>query len=99
MCLGFVGQSWPKPYSAIPEKPPRTQKLIHRCRSYLDFRELPPENTESFIEQFKKDEGLQLKLLKPKRYQAYKDGRLQINSYAQFEKVVLYNLDELGIDD
>lgn len=100
VCLGYVGMSWPKPYSAIPEKPPRVQRLIHRCRSYLEFRSSPPEDNGGFMQQFNEGgDELQRQLLKPKRYEAYKAGKLSINSYAQFEKVVLFNLDELGISD
>lgn len=100
VCLRYVGQSWPKPYSAIPDKPPRTQELIHRCRSFLTFRATPPDNQDSFITQFKNsDDEFKLKLLKPKRFEAYKAGRLKINSYAQFEKTVLFTLEELGLED
>lgn len=99
VCLGFLGMSWPKPYSAIPEKPPRTQRLIHRCRSFLEFRSTPPEDEGTFIQQFNAgDDELKLQLLKPKRFEAYKNGQLTINSYAQFERATLFTLEELGID-
>ena len=98
VCLGYIGKSWPKPYSAIPEKPPRLQRLIHRCRSYLEFRSTPPDDNRSFITQFKNgDDDFKLMLLGPKRFEAYKAGRLQINSYNQFERVVLFTLKELNL--
>ena len=98
VCLKYVGMSWAKPYSAIPDKPPRIQVLIHRCRSYLEFRTKPPENNKTFIQQFNDGgDDLQLKLLKPERFKAYKDGKLKINSYADFEKAVLFTLEELKL--
>lgn len=99
VCLGYVGQSWPKPYSAIPEKPPRTQRLIHRCRSYLEFRGSAPSDTRSFIQQFRDgDDEFKREMLGPRRFEAYKSGKLPINSYAQYEKSVLYTLEELNIN-
>ena len=98
VCIEYIGQSWPKPYSAIPNKPPRIQILIHRCRSYLEFRSKPPEDNQTFITQFNNGgDELQLKLLKPERFKAYKDGKLKINSYSQFEKAVLFTLKELKL--
>ena len=97
VCLGYVGQSWPKPYSAIPNKPPRIQVLIHRCRSFLQFRSSPPENNEKFITRFNKDEEFQLNVLKPKRFKLYQEGKLKINSYADFEKSVLFTIKELDL--
>lgn len=98
VCLGYVGASWPKPYSAIPEKPPRIQRLVHRCRSYLEFSGDEPADTRTFIEQFKDgNDALQEQLLGPVRFRAYKEGRLQINTYAQFERAVLNTIEDLGL--
>jgi|GEM_PF-4141614 len=99
VCAGYMGQSWPKPYSAIPERPPRTQRVIHRCRSYLEFRTSEPDDTRDFITQFNdSDDELKRQLLGPVRFEEYKAGRLPINSYSQYERAKLFTLEELGIE-
>lgn len=98
VCRSHVGMTWNTPYSQIPNKPPRIPPT-HPCRSILLFREdgTKYEEEKPFMEQFNSDEKLQKELLGTTRYEAYKSGSLEINSYGAFEKSVLNTLDDLGL--
>ena len=95
ICIGYIGQSWDGPYSDIPDKPPRHPN----CRSFLRFVEDgdPIPDERPFIEQFNESEEVQLDLLGAKRFEAFKNGDLPINSVAQFERAVLNTLEDLGL--
>ena len=97
ICLGFVGQSWPKPYSDIPDKPPRHAN----CRSHLVF--VPdgaePPDDRSFDEVWR-DGGDQLhrQLLPKTKYEAFKRGDLVIETIKQYEDAILHTLEDLGLE-
>ena len=98
VCRNHVGMTWRLPYSEIPNKPPRVPPA-HPCRSFLIFRQdgFDYVDERPFMDQFNASEDVQLDLLKPTRFEAFKKGELKINSFAQFERVVLTNLVELGL--
>lgn len=102
ICSSYMGASWPTPpakYADIPDKPPRVSVTPHPCRSFLTF---VPEgkaapNQADFMEQFNASEELKEELLDPVRYKAYAEGRLTINSFADYEKATLNTIEELGL--
>lgn len=98
VCARYIGMSWPAPYSAIENKPPRTPP-VHNCRSMIVFRkDGDPEPDETpFMDQFNASEELQLNLLGKTRFDAMKRGDLRITSFAQYERSVLTTLDEMGL--
>lgn len=99
ICRSYMFSSWDLPYSEIPEKPPRVSVTPHPCRSFLTFvkKDDPAPTRSSFMDEFNADESLQRELLGAKRFEAYKAGKLTITSFAQFERVVLTTLEDLGL--
>ena len=98
VCASHMGRSWRMTYSDIPNKPPRVPPA-HPCRSFLTFvkdGDTPPDE-RAFMEQFNENEALQLELLGKQRYRAFKQGKLQITSFAQYEHATLKTLKELGL--
>ena len=97
-CASFIGATWDVPYSEIERKPPRTPP-IHPCRSWLQFvPDGDPEPDERpFIQQFNEDEDAQLGLLGRTKFEAFRAGELEINSFAQFERIRLTRVDELNL--
>jgi len=98
ICLGFVGKSWPKPYSDIGSPPPRHAN----CRSYLVFvgdGNNPPDGRS--FEQIWRDGGDELhrELLPKTKYEAFKRGELEISTFKQYEDVIIHTLDDLGLND
>ena len=55
--------------------------------------------TRPLIEQFRESEDLQRELLKPRRFAAFQNGDLQINSFSDFNRAVLLTLRELGLEE
>lgn len=98
ICMAHVGRTWRMPYSQIENKPPRIPPS-HPCRSILLFRQdgRQYEEERPFMDQFNDNEGLQKELLGKTRYNAYKDGKLSISSFAEYEKNTLNTLDDLGL--
>ncbi len=98
VCANYMGAVWHQPYSEIYNKPPRIPPP-HPCRSFLVFRKEGDEapSQESFMDQFDASEDLQREMLGKNRFDAYKKGELEINSFSQYESAVLHTLKELGL--
>lgn len=99
ICAFHLSMTWPQPYSAIPNKPPRIPP-VHPCRSFITFvpegEALPSE--APFMEQFNGSEELRRDLLRPSRFEAIKRGDLPpIKSFAQYERTTLTTLEDLGL--
>jgi len=99
-CAKFIGESWPKPYSAIPNIPPRVPP-VHPCRSWIQWvpEGEPAPDERPFITQFNESEELQKDLLGPARFEAFKNGDLPITTFSQYERSVTFTLSELGLRD
>ena len=97
ICVMLKGARYDLPYSQVPNKPPRTPP-IHPCRSFLQFvpeGEQPPTE-ESFETLWRDNPELQRELLGPTRFEAFENGELgRIETFAQFERVVLTPVSEL----
>ena len=103
VCINHIGASWPKPYSAIPNLPPRTPP-VHICRSWIRFvgddESVEDLDERPFIQQFREGgPDLQRQLLGPTKFEAIERGDLPpINSIAEFENIATRTLAELGLD-
>ena len=97
ICARLKGARYDLPYSQVPNKPPRTPP-IHPCRSFLQFvpeGEQPPTE-ESFETLWRDNPELQRELLGPTRFESFQNGELgRIETFAQFERVVLTPVSEL----
>ena len=97
ICVRLRGARYDLPYSQVTNKPPRTPP-IHPCRSFLQFvpeGEQPPTE-ESFETLWRDNPELQRELLGPTRFEAFENGELgRIETFAQFERVVLTPVSEL----
>ena len=97
ICVRLRGARYHLPYTQVPNKPPRTPP-IHPCRSFLQFvpeGEQPPTE-ESFETLWRDNPELQRELLGPTRFESFQNGELgRIETFAQFERVVLTPVSEL----
>ena len=102
VCIRHIGLSWPQPYSAIPNRPPRLP--THHCRSWLRFvgddESVEDLDERPFIQQFREGgPDLQRSLLGPTKFEAIERGDLPpINSISEFENIATRTLAELGLD-
>ena len=97
ICVRLRGARYHLPYTQVPDKPPRVPP-IHPCRSFLQFvpeGEQPPTE-ESFETLWRDNPELQRELLGPTRFESFQNGDLgRIETFAQFERVVLTPVSEL----
>lgn len=99
ICRRYMFSKWRLSYEQIPDRPPRVAETPHPCRSFLKFvpdGQEPPDQTD-FMSEFNSSEALQLELLGKHRFRAFKQGKLQITSFAQYEHATLNTLEELGL--
>lgn len=100
VCGSFMGMSWDMPYSQIPDKPPRIAEIYHPCRSGLEFVKAgePEPDERPFMVQFNEmSESQKIEMVGKKKYAAVKEGKEKLESFKDYERLVLTNLDDLGI--
>lgn len=100
ICASYMGESWDIPYEQIPDKPPRISVTYHPCRSILEFIESgePPIDQAPFKTQFgNASDEVKEGLLGKTKFKAFQSGEFEINSFADYEKIRRWTLDELGL--